>query len=74
MHRMNPQLRSKDGVLEFKKSDGLKKTWKPYTFKVSASTFLLRFKAADVSTCIYTGIGSIVLPTFVYQYIYISVF
>ena len=43
------QHRNKEGVLEFKKSEALKKAWKPFTFKVSASTYLLCFKTTDVS-------------------------
>ena len=43
------QHRNKEGILEFKKSDGLKKSWKPFSFKVSASTYLLCSKTADVS-------------------------
>ena len=42
------QHRSKEGVLEYKKSEGVRKVWKPYSFKVSASTYLLYFKSTDV--------------------------
>ena len=43
------QHRNKDGYLEFKKSEGLKKTWKSYHFRVN-STYLLRFKSNDVTS------------------------
>jgi len=37
-------MRNKEGYLEMCKSDGMKKKWKSYRFKVSGSTYLLYFK------------------------------
>ena len=42
-----------EGVLEMEKNKGLKKKWKSYGFKVSASTYLLCFKT-DVSSDTHT--------------------
>ncbi|CAI8050081.1 hypothetical protein GBAR_LOCUS27547 [Geodia barretti] len=39
------QQRNKEGLLELEKTKGLKKMWKAYMFKVSASTYLLCFKS-----------------------------
>ena len=49
---IHTQHRSKEGILELKKNEGLKKTWKSFAFKVSASTYLLYFKTSDVSPAV----------------------
>ena len=51
------QHRNKEGILELKKNEGLKKMWKSFSFKVSASTYLLYFKTSDVSPAVLVNVN-----------------